>query len=86
MDREQIMGLIFFFIMFIGVYIPFILLFIWTLKNPKDSINWGRKTFYKNEEDLEPSEITLDMNKFGSILGIILSTVIFINFFINIFK
>ncbi|MTI65951.1 MAG: hypothetical protein FH753_05045 [Firmicutes bacterium] len=86
MDRGQIMGLIFFFIMFIGVYIPLCALFIWTLKNPKDSINWGRRTFYKNEEDLEPSEFTLDINKFRSILGIILITVIFIKFFIEIFK
>lgn len=86
MGNRKVVEVLSWILVFIGFGIPLNILFIYTFKNPKGSINWGRRISYKNEEDLEPTEFTVDRLKFGSILGIILINLIFINWLIQVIK
>ncbi|MTI70839.1 MAG: hypothetical protein FH751_11375 [Firmicutes bacterium] len=83
MDRGQIMSLILFFIMFIGILIPIYIIFIRTL-NTKNTFDWKKKAFHKNKESLGYTVYTPGNHKFICTYCIIIITICIIAMFIKL--
>lgn len=71
------------FFVYSVLFIPFIVLMIWSYFYPEESLLLGNRWRYK--EDPEFSNTQVSLVKFGSVIGIILITLMYINlFFVNV--
>lgn len=84
MGSEGIAGLILLVFFSIIFGIPLYMFLIYTIKNPKESFKLCNRWMFK-DKDIEPSEFALDMQKIGSIIGLVLMTIGFIALLIQIF-
>lgn len=62
-------------IIIVLVFLPFIFMLFYTYQYPRESALWGQRWRYKNE-DLEPSEAAIGLNKKSSLIGMIVITII----------